>query len=310
LDRDDPLEIKGKYLQLPIVLPERVMKLAEQLTAASDNRYAAVTAIRDYLQNGYRYTLNTKVPPLGAEFVDHFLFEERQGYCVHFATAMTMLLRSAGIPARYVQGYGPGTLLDDTMPGKYLVTQGDAHAWVEVYFAGAGWVPFDPTPGPALAAGFAAPALPAAAAPAPPAAVLPASSMAGSASAAPLATAALLTAAAAWRWRRSLALLLAALGASSMSRERQLRAASLAWHGLAERYGPPPPGATSREYVDSLQIYDAGLREAVRRFVRQWETLAYASFAPESTGAAPTEPAAVSSAAFIRECLIITFRLT
>lgn len=333
LSSSDPQEIKGKYLQLPDLLPVRVRNLAEKLTASSGNRYDSVTAIKDYLQHGYPYTLNTTVPPAGSDFVDHFLFETKQGYCVHFATAMTVLLRSAGIPARYVQGFGPGTLQDDTMPAKYLVTQGDAHAWVEVYFAGAGWVPFDPTPGPALTAGFAAPVLPAAASLAPQAARsagLPALPLAGGASAAPLAAAALLPAAA-WRWRRSLALLLAARSASSMSRERQLRAASLAWHGLAERYGPPPPGVTGREYVDSLQIYDAGLSEAVRQFVRQWETLAYApsafvaanpanemsaKSAIPAISAAPASSAEISefttrdTAMFIRGCLIITFRLT
>jgi transglutaminase-like putative cysteine protease len=349
INSDDPQEIKGKYLQLPDLLPARVRDLAEKLTTSSGNRYDAVTSIKDYLQNGYTYTLNTTVPPSGSDFVDHFLFETKQGYCVHFATAMTVLLRSADIPARYVQGYGPGTLQDDTMPAKYLVTQGDAHAWVEVYFAGAGWVPFDPTPGPALTAGFAAPALPAAASLAPQAARsagLPALPLASGAPLAPLAAAALLPAAA-WRWRRSLALLLAARSASSMSRERQMRAASLAWHGLAERFGPPPPGVTCREYVDSLQIYDAGLSEAVRQFVRQWETLAYAPatsvfVAPDPASGIPTMstisatpvsstkttisarsagPASTAesldsrlagsdASAFIRECLIITFRLT
>ncbi|WP_339189434.1 transglutaminase domain-containing protein [Paenibacillus sp. FSL P2-0121] len=320
----DPQEIKNKYLQLPDLLPERVKALAEKLTASSGNRYDSATAIRDYLQNGYSYTLDTMVPPAGADFVDHFLFETKQGYCVHFATAMTVLLRSTGIPARYVQGYGPGTQQEEAMPAKYLVTQGDAHAWVEVYFAGAGWVPFDPTPGPALAAGFPAPARPAAAAVAPQAtrsAELPALPLAGGPFSAPLAAAALLPAAA-WRWRRSLALLLAARRGSSLSRERQLRAASLAWHGLAERFGPPPPGVTGREYVDSLRIYDAGLDVAVRQFVRHWETLAYApasaSTAVISTRDNPVdsapalggEPAASDAAAFIRECLLITFRLT
>ncbi|MDH6429126.1 MULTISPECIES: transglutaminase domain-containing protein [unclassified Paenibacillus] len=320
----DPQEIKNKYLQLPDLLPERVKALAEKLTASSGNRYDSATAIRDYLQNGYSYTLDTMVPPAGADFVDHFLFETKQGYCVHFATAMTVLLRSTGIPARYVQGYGPGTQQEEAMPAKYLVTQGDAHAWVEVYFAGAGWVPFDPTPGPALAAGFPAPARPAAAAIAPQAtrsAELPALPLAGGPFSTPLTAAALLPAAA-WRWRRSLALLLAARRGSSLSRERQLRAASMAWHGLAERFGPPPPGVTGREYVDSLRIYDAGLDVAVRQFVRQWETLAYAPASAstavisardnpvDSAPALGGEPAASDAAAFIRECLLITFRLT
>lgn len=318
LNDNDPEEVKNKYLQLPERLPRRVSTLAEKLTASAGNRYDAVTAVREYLQSGYIYTLSTMIPPPGDDFVDNFLFEEKQGYCVHFATAMTILLRSADIPARYVQGYGPGTLASDTMPQQYTVTEGDAHAWVEVYFAGAGWVPFDPTPGPVLAAGLAAPALPAAAStPAPAAhrAVLPALPLAGGNPPAPALLGAVLLPAAAWRWRRSLALLLAARSASRLSRERQLVLASLAWGGLVARYGPPPPGFTGREYVTSLPIDDARLVAAARQFVRQWETLAYGSCgAASSAGAAPTpesnmEPAA-SEAAFIRKCLKITFRLT
>ncbi|MEI2394987.1 DUF4129 domain-containing protein, partial [Paenibacillus phytohabitans] len=67
--------------------------------------------------------------------------------------------------------------------------------------------------------------------------------------------------------------------AGRLSRERQLRAAALAWHGLAARYGPPLPGVTAREYADSLAIEDGRLRAAVRDFVRQWETLAYSGCA-------------------------------
>ncbi|ULO06951.1 transglutaminase domain-containing protein [Paenibacillus sp. 19GGS1-52] len=305
----DPQAITSEYLELPASLPRRIASLAEQLTAPAENRYDASVAVRDYLRSRYSYTLNTLIPPSGTDFVDNFLFDTRQGYCVHFATAMTILLRSAGIPARYVQGYGPGTLEAGSEPQRYAVTQGDAHAWVEVYFAGAGWVPFDPTPGAGGASGFAPPALPAAASAAPPSATppaararggLPALPQAGGAATAPLA-AALLLPAAAWRWRRSLALLLAAHSSRAGSRERQLRAASLAWHGLAARYGPPPPGATGREYVASLPIEDAGLHAAVRQFVRRYEALAYS----KGRVAAVSDPAA-----FMRECLAITFRLS
>ena len=324
LGNDDPEEVKNKYLQLPALLPGRVSTLAEKLASSGENRYDSVTAIRDYLQSGYSYTLDTMIPPPEADFVDHFLFDEKKGYCVHFATAMTILLRSANIPARYVQGYGPGTLMADTMPQQYAITQGDAHAWVEVYFAGAGWVPFDPTPGPALAASFASPPAEAAspAAPAARRAGLPALPPAGGTSPAPALLGAVLVPAAAWRWRRSLALLLAARSASRLSRERQLRVASLAWGGLVARYGPPPPGFTGREYVASLPIDDAGLGAAVQQFVRQWETLAYSRAsmprrtATSTTSAnaaytlSPSEALAVSEAAFIRKCLTITFRLT
>lgn len=309
LNGDDPQAITSEYLELPASLPGRIASLAEQLTTPAGNRYDAAVAVRDYLQSRYSYTLDTSIPPSGVDFVDDFLFNTRQGYCVHFATAMTILLRSAGIPARYVQGYGPGTLEAGSEPQRYAVTQGDAHAWVEVYFAGAGWVPFDPTPGVGGATGFAPPDLPAAASAAPLSATppaararggLPALPQAGGAATAPLA-AALLLPAAAWRWRRSLALLLAVHSSRAGSRERQLRAASLAWRGLAARYGPPQPGATGREYVASLPIEDAGLRAAVRQFVRRYEALAYS----KSRAAAVSDPAA-----FMRECLAITFRLS
>ncbi|WP_157794132.1 transglutaminase-like domain-containing protein [Paenibacillus donghaensis] len=282
LDAADSPEIRSQYLQLPPKLPGRVAALAMELTDSAASRYDAAAAVREYLQSGYAYTLNTAVPAPSADFADDFLFGTRQGYCVHFATAMTVLLRSAGIPARYVQGYGPGTLAADTQPPQYAVTQGDAHAWVEVYFAGAGWVPFDPTPG--SAAGLAAAADSAAPADAPLQAVppaarraggMPALPQAGGGTAPPAAAAALLLTAAAWRWRRCLALLPAARSGGSLGRERQLRAAALAWRGLAARYGAPPPGLTGREYADSLHIDDAGLRAALRQFVRQWETLAY-----------------------------------
>lgn len=302
----DPERVSNLYLQLPAAVPERVRLLAEQLTAAAANRYDAAAAVADYLQTGYTYTLQTRVPPPGADFADDFLFGTRQGYCVHFATAMTVLLRSSGIPARYVQGYGPGTLVAGSMPQRYNVTGGDAHAWVEVYFPGAGWVPFDPTPAASAAAAGAAETNPAAAS-APPGARMSAAQLADALSAAlpqaggtapaPLAAAAL-GLAAAIRWRRCLALLPAVRRAGRLSRERQLRAAALAWHGLAARYGPPLPGVTAREYADSLAIEDGRLRAAVRDFVRQWETLAYSGCAgglaaraqPSHRGAVVADP--------------------
>lgn len=234
--------------------------LAGDLTAAAASRYDAAVAVAGYLQKGYTYSLKTRVPPSSADFTDDFLFGTRQGYCVHFATAMTVLLRSSGIPARYVQGYGPGTAVPGSVPQRYSVTSGDAHAWVEVYFPGAGWVPFDPTPSAAAAAALGAAATDPAAASAPPdtrrSAALHADALtaalpqAGGPDTAPLALAALVLAAAIRR-RRSLALLPAVRRAGRLGRERQLRAAALAWHGLAARYGPPLPGVTAREYADS-----------------------------------------------------------
>jgi len=323
----DPAEVRNIYLELPVSLPRRVHELAAELTASASSRYDAAAAVQDYLQRRYPYTLDTRVPPSGTDFVDDFLFEAQQGYCVHFATAMATLLRSAGIPARYVQGYGPGTAEAGSVPQRYAVTQGDAHAWVEVYFPGAGWVPFDPTPGAGLAAGSALPPAPAAAAAppvtpapaAPGAGVPPARLRQGGQAPAPLPAAALLLPAAAWRWRRSLRLLRFASRRRRAGPELLLKSAALAWRGLAARYGAPPPGVTGREYAASLPIEDARLRAAVWRFVRQWEALAYsppgpaarrcrAASVPASTAAAPAGSEA--AAEFIRVCLDITLRLT
>ncbi|WP_162551193.1 DUF4129 domain-containing transglutaminase family protein [Paenibacillus tepidiphilus] len=311
LQGGDPYEVARDYLQLPASLPARVAQLSGELTAGAASRYDAAAAVRDYLQQNYMYTLDTRIPPAGADFADDFLFGTRQGYCVHFATAMTVLLRSSGIPARYIQGYGPGTPLAGAAAGSYSITGADAHAWVEVYFPGAGWVPFDPTPGFSAAAAQAAdPAAEHAAAPEPSAAhradALPPALPPAGGPGAPLAAAALLLAAAAWRWRRSLALLPALLRPGSVSRERQLRAAALAWRGLAARFGPPPPGVTAREYAAALAVDDPRLRRAAGEFVRQWETLAYGAAGPPC-GCGP--PARADGAAFVARCLAITFRL-
>jgi transglutaminase-like putative cysteine protease len=159
---EDPAWVVQHYLQLPEALPKRVSSLAEQLTSNITNRYDAVMEIKHYLEKNYRYDLKTTPPFAKQDFVDHFLFEQKVGYCDHFSTSMVVLLRSSGIPARWVKGFAPGSLLttssekrDGTQAptsggsyeNRYLVSYADAHSWVEVYFEGVGFVPFDPTPG-------------------------------------------------------------------------------------------------------------------------------------------------------------------
>lgn len=142
----DPVEIMNRDTQLPDTVPERVRLLGASLVEEQANRYDAVTAVMNYLKEHYLYSLETTSPPAGSDFTDFFLFEQKIGYCDHFSTAMTVLLRSGGIPARWVKGFAPGT----PVPGdnyRYDVSYADAHAWVEVYFPGIGWIPFDPTPG-------------------------------------------------------------------------------------------------------------------------------------------------------------------
>jgi protein-glutamine gamma-glutamyltransferase len=122
-----------------------LFELARRLTAAAPTTYDAVKGIEFHLQSSYDYAENVPSDPMP---VRAFLFEHRAGYCERFAGAMALMLRMLGIPARVAAGFTPGSL---DGPDRYLVRDLDAHSWVEVYFTGIGWVPFDPTPGAAPA---------------------------------------------------------------------------------------------------------------------------------------------------------------
>ena len=136
-------EAYQKYLQLPNTLPERVKGLALSITSSYNNQYDKVKAVEKYLSSNYPYTLSPKSTPKGRDFVDYFLFDIKEGYCTYYASSMAVLLRCAGIPARYVEGYA---LSSRPKSGTiYTVTNDKAHAWVEVYFEGVGWIPFEPT---------------------------------------------------------------------------------------------------------------------------------------------------------------------
>lgn len=141
---EDPhwTEVSQTYLSIPRHIQQEIFDIAAKATAGCSTPYEKALGIQNYLRENYRYTLNTQVPPEGVDFVAWFLIGEKQGYCTYFATAMTVLCRIAGLPARYVTGYlaVPG---DD---GIALVTGEDAHAWTEVYLNGFGWLDFDPTP--------------------------------------------------------------------------------------------------------------------------------------------------------------------
>ncbi|ANY65771.1 hypothetical protein BBD42_04285 [Paenibacillus sp. BIHB 4019] len=154
-------EALAEYLQLPESLPSRVAALAAEVSGGGvTSRYDQVKAVETYLRSSYTYSAeNSAVPGAGADFVDDFLFKQHEGYCVHFSSAMVIMLRTQGIPARWVKGFAPGTVSAEQPDARndaahagmklaaYEVKGKDAHAWVEVYFPGAGWVPFDPTPG-------------------------------------------------------------------------------------------------------------------------------------------------------------------
>ncbi len=137
-----PETIPAAYLQLPVLDP-RIPKLAADVTASSKNEYDKVSAIRSYLISHYSYTLDLSGSH-GTDPLANFLFVRRAGHCEYFASAMTVMLRSVGIPARYVTGFLPGEYND--LGGDYIIRESDAHSWVEVYFPTYGWVTFDPTP--------------------------------------------------------------------------------------------------------------------------------------------------------------------
>lgn len=140
--QDQLHEIYTKYTSLPETVPVRVRELAINVTEDKTNDYDKAKAIETYLATKYPYTLTPGVPPMKKDFVDYFLFEGKKGYCTYYATAMTVMLRSIGIPARYVEGY---ILPPDSRDGVFKVTNQQAHAWVEAYFEGFGWIPFEPT---------------------------------------------------------------------------------------------------------------------------------------------------------------------
>jgi len=145
---DYPAQIVNRYLKLPESTPERVLALAREITQAAPTPYDRAVAIETYLRS-YPYTLDVKPPPPGSDVVDYFLFDAQQGYCDYYASAMVVLARAVGLPARLVIGYASG---DYDMPrAEYIVRQEDAHSWPEIYFAGIGWIEFEPTAGqPAL----------------------------------------------------------------------------------------------------------------------------------------------------------------
>ncbi len=137
-----PPEIAERYLRLPDSLPNRVLGLARDLTATAATPYDRVRQIEAYLRL-FPYSLEVQPPPPGRDIVDHFLFDLQTGYCDYYASAMVVLSRAAGVPARLVVGYASGEY--DTARAVYMVRQQDAHAWAEVYFPGTGWVEFEPT---------------------------------------------------------------------------------------------------------------------------------------------------------------------
>jgi len=139
-----PDYIRQKYLQLPSTLPQRVRDLAHKVAGEQTDPYDKAEVIESFLRTTYRYAPTVRAPPPGRDPVDFFLFDLKEDFCEYFASAMVVMLRELGVPARVVEGYTSGTL--DPSTGKFQVKELDAHAWVEVYFPLYGWIEYEPTP--------------------------------------------------------------------------------------------------------------------------------------------------------------------
>ena len=139
---DTPEWIELRYLALPDTVPDRVLQLAQEIVANQPTKYDQAKAIEIFLRS-YPYTLDLPAPPADRDVADYFLFDLQTGYCDYYATSMVVLSRIVGMPARAVVGYVGGEY--DEENDRYLVSEADAHTWVEIYFGGYGWIPFEPT---------------------------------------------------------------------------------------------------------------------------------------------------------------------
>ncbi|RUT27691.1 hypothetical protein EJP77_20480 [Paenibacillus zeisoli] len=297
---DEPAYVVNTYVELPDNLPREVRELGAKLTKGSRTRYEAVKSVESYLKNNYKYSLEPDTLPSGQDFTANFLFVQKIGYCDHFSTAMAVLLRTQGVPARWVKGFAPGRMSEGD-PHQFTVSYSDAHSWVEVYFPGVGWVPFDPTPGFEPAEGSTP---------------YPQNITGGSSfgnlvnqmqdavnytlrsalavipgivgwlphtllmlAAACLAGAMYLLGRAFWPaisgWISLIELPYGRKSRRFPQREQLLRASDKAWKQLYGTYGPRPPGVTGREYIQRIYRIDPKQRGHLDQFLHMWESLYY-----------------------------------
>lgn len=135
------VSLLNRYTQLPDSIPERVHLLASDIITGQVAPFDQAKAIETYLRQ-YEYTLDVPPPPEGVDPVDYFLFDAQQGYCDYYASSMVVLARSVGLPARMGVGFLAQTPDEN---GIQTIRKADAHTWAEIYFAGIGWVEFEPT---------------------------------------------------------------------------------------------------------------------------------------------------------------------
>lgn len=145
----------NEYMEFPganagFIDLSRVQALAEEITKDKTNWYDKAKAIENYFDGPEFVYEQTDIPypEEGQDFVEQFLFDTKRGYCDHYSTSMAVMLRTIGIPTRWVKGYTEGEYKTyENGKTVYQITNNNAHSWVEVYFSGTGWVPFEPTKG-------------------------------------------------------------------------------------------------------------------------------------------------------------------
>jgi len=137
-------QVDSKYLDTSFRVTTRTRQLVNSIVDDSMTNYEKASVLTEYLRANYTYSLKPGNLPSGRDFVDYFLFEVTEGYCVHFATALTIMLRIAEVPSRYVEGFKMGSEMSE---GKYIVRNSDAHAWTEVLMDKENdvWMTFDAT---------------------------------------------------------------------------------------------------------------------------------------------------------------------
>jgi transglutaminase-like putative cysteine protease len=140
---DYPEWVTDRYLSLPDTITDRTRQLASQLATGQANAFDTAVAVEEYVRSTITYNEDIDAPPDNQDVVDYVLFESREGYCEYYASAMAVLLRAEGIPSRVVGGYFPAPY--DANEGGHLYREKNAHLWVEAFFPGYGWIPFEPT---------------------------------------------------------------------------------------------------------------------------------------------------------------------
>jgi transglutaminase-like putative cysteine protease len=130
-------------LEIPTNLSPQVGTLAHQITAKATGPWQEAVDIKAYLDQHEHYTFHFQ--PGGTNAVNQFLLVTHAGYCDQFSSAFIMMMRTLGVPARWVVGYAPGTY--QPRHHDYVISTLDAHSWAEIYVSPYGWIPVDPTPG-------------------------------------------------------------------------------------------------------------------------------------------------------------------